>query len=72
MASEPKSLTMQENKICVWTTTSVLLKNGFGGTGVEMTGKKMTLDHVRQGYTVMLGLKPERRKSPITREIDQC
>lgn len=45
VASEPKSLTIQDTKICAWTKMSVLLKIGFDGTGVEMVEKKVTLDH---------------------------
>ena len=43
--SEPKSLTAQDSTVCAWTMTNVLLKIGFGRTGVKMAGKQVTLDH---------------------------
>lgn len=70
MASEAKSLTMQEAKVCAWTTTSVLLKISFGGTGVEMA-RKVTLDHGGKAIQLHFLWKPKRRRHPITEEIDQ-
>lgn len=69
MASEAKSLTMQEAKVCAW-TTSVLLKISFGGTGVEIAGK-VTLEHGGKAIQLHFLWKPKRRQHPITKEIDQ-
>lgn len=71
MASEAKSLTMQEATVCAWTVTSVLLKISFGGTGVEMARKKVTLDHGGKAIQLHFLWKPKRRRHPITKEIDQ-
>ena len=62
MASEPKSLTIQETKVCAWIMTSVLLKIGFGGIGVETAGKKVTLDHVGKanGYASFGSFREEK------------
>lgn len=54
------------------TMTSVLLKIGSGRTAVETAGKKATLDHVGEATQLCLLWKPERRKSPITKEMEQC